>query len=230
MLNETERLLNIEKEKYNQLQRVCAPWPVKKQKSTSFISACSCSKSNVPTETTIKEIDSSIVNSIPKIVNKTKALRINPSKNEITKYIDAKNSIKEVITSKSKFESVPNNNSKTISKPLKFGKSSNPVIATTSKCKSIDSAVSHSPSCVLYSSEISKTTMKTESYSNLSDAINAYGVPQTLQKTLNNYYKFVLESNTFDNITKKSRLAFMKRINERVMKQNFGLNFSISSP
>lgn len=219
MLRETEKVLSIEKEKHKQIKSVYTPWPAKKRKYVESV-ACTCTctptKSEIPTTTqSISNNDSSIVDSIPKIVSKTKALRINPCKSSLVKFVDAKKSIKDVITTKSKPVSVIASKNKIVSS--KYSKSTT---ALVTKKSSVGTAVSHSPSCLLYGSEINTMANKSLSYLNLTEAVNAYGVPTSLQRTLDDYYKFVLYDGKIDDITKNARHAYIKNLNKHVSYNN----------
>lgn len=215
-LNETENLLSIEKEKYNQVKSVYNPWPVKRRKSlenTSDIN-CTCTKSEITAQSTSNNLDTSLVESIPKIVSKTKALRINPSKTSI-KFVDAKSTIKKVISTKSKPEVISVKSSKSNIR-MKNNKSSTSLATTLSKNTSLESGQTHSPSCKLYSLGTSTITIKKTSYTNLSEAVSAYGVPSTLQKTLEDYYSFIFDSDKINDITRKARSAFLKGLTKQV--------------
>lgn len=184
VLNQTESILFVEKEKYDQLVSICKPWPVKKKRSfeSSTNVHCTCSS----TSTTINEINPTLLDNIPIIVNKTKALRINPY--ESSKYEKAKKTIKETIS---------------------VTKSKSSVKIEVKKSKSGTGL--HNPSCRLYGSQTSIS--KTESIMSLSEAVSNYGVPEKLNRTLRDYYRFVLR-NEDDSITKRAKNDFLKSLNK----------------
>lgn len=89
-------------------------------------------------------------------------------------------------------------------------------ISTSSSKKSVYSdpvAEPHDPSCSFYN--LSAAVEKKQSYSTLSEAVTVYGVPPSLNKTLKDYYKFILDKND-DNIAIKARCSFLKTLEKQV--------------